>query len=329
MQLDLPIFPQLANCKNLLIAGMGGGFDIFCGLPIYFELQRRQLTGNYPHQQIHLANLSFSEIAFTKSSRLQNADAIADDLIGVNANIKDLKCYFPELYLTHWFRQQRQQEVTIWCMPVSGVQPLLASYRKLVTKLDIDGILLIDGGVDSLMRGDETGTGTLMEDAISLAAINQLTEVPVRLMGCIGLGAERDISYAHVLENIAALAEMEGFLGSCSLIKQMPAYQAYEEAVLYTQSQRYQDPSVINSSIVSAVQGHYGNYHLTDKTKGSQLWISPLMSMYWFFDLSTVVKRHLFLRYILWTNTFWDAMVVWHGILQSQTKRPHERIPLT
>lgn len=154
------------------------------------------------------------------------------------------------------------------------------------------------------MRGDETGTGTLMEDAISLAAINQLTEVPVRLMGCIGLGAERDISYAHVLENIAALAEMEGFLGSCSLLKQMPAYQAYEEAVLYTQSQRHQDPSVINSSIVSAVQGHYGNYHLTDKTKGSQLWISPLMSMYWFFDLPVVVKRHLFLRYILWTNTF-------------------------
>jgi hypothetical protein len=42
MQLNLPILDQLSPCRNLLIAGMGGGFDVFCGLPIYFELQRRE-----------------------------------------------------------------------------------------------------------------------------------------------------------------------------------------------------------------------------------------------------------------------------------------------
>lgn len=55
MQLNLPILEQLSACKNLLIAGMGGGFDIFCGLPIYFELQGRGQT-------VHLANFSFSLI---------------------------------------------------------------------------------------------------------------------------------------------------------------------------------------------------------------------------------------------------------------------------
>jgi len=34
MDLNLPILDQLASCKNLLIAGMGGGYDVFCGLPI-------------------------------------------------------------------------------------------------------------------------------------------------------------------------------------------------------------------------------------------------------------------------------------------------------
>ncbi len=38
MRLNLPILEQLAPCKNVLIAGMGGGFDVFCGLPLYFEL---------------------------------------------------------------------------------------------------------------------------------------------------------------------------------------------------------------------------------------------------------------------------------------------------
>jgi hypothetical protein len=51
MQLNLPILDQVSSCRSLLIAGMGGGFDLFCGLPIYFELQRRG-------QRAHLANFA-------------------------------------------------------------------------------------------------------------------------------------------------------------------------------------------------------------------------------------------------------------------------------
>jgi len=55
MDLNLPIIEQLAACQNVLIAGMGGGFDVFCGLPIYFELKHRGLV-------VHLANFSFSDV---------------------------------------------------------------------------------------------------------------------------------------------------------------------------------------------------------------------------------------------------------------------------
>ncbi len=55
MHLNLPMLDQVSSCRNLLIAGMGGGFDLFCGLPIYFELQRRG-------QRAHLANYSFSMV---------------------------------------------------------------------------------------------------------------------------------------------------------------------------------------------------------------------------------------------------------------------------
>ncbi len=316
MELNLPIFDQLAKCQNLLIAGMGGGFDIFCGLPIYFELQRRG-------QKVHLANFSFSDIvSFRGGVRL------TDTLVGVTSDYEGIIPYFPELYLAQCFDEIRGEAITIWCFHKTGVRPLLENYHILTERLSIDGILLIDGGVDSLIRGDEAGTGSLIEDAISLCVVNELTQVSTRLMGCVGFGAERGIAYAHVLENIARLTKAGGFLGACSLIPQMKVYQDYEKAVLYVQDNEFQDPSVINSSIVSAVQGHYGNYHLTEKTKGSRLWISPLMPLYWFFDLATVAQHNLYLAQFRNTDTFMDAVRAHMQYAGLVPKRPSERIPL-
>jgi len=316
MELNLPIFDQLAKCQNLLIAGMGGGFDIFCGLPIYFALQRRG-------QRVHLANFSFSDIVGFKGGI-----RLTDTLVGVTADYKGIVPYFPELYLAQWFSETRSEAITIWCFQKTGTRPLLKNYHILTEHLSIDGILLIDGGVDSLIRGDEAGKGTLIEDAISLFVVNELTQVSTRLMGCLGFGAERDITYAHIFENIARLTEVGGFWGACSLIPQMQVYQAYEEAVLYVQAKEFQDSSVINSSVISAVQGRYGNYHLTEKTAGSRLWISPLMSIYWFFDLQTVAQHNLYLPQLQNTDTFMDAVRAHMLYARLVPKRPSERIPL-
>ncbi len=87
----------------------------------------------------------------------------------------------------------------------------------------------------------------------------------------------------------------------------MPAYQAFEEAVLHVQSKPFHDPSIINASIISATRGHFGDFHLTEKTKNSTLWISPLMPLYWFFDFDVVVRRNLFLSQLQGTQTFREA----------------------
>lgn len=316
MQLNLPIFDQLAGCKNLLIAGMGGGFDIFCGLPIYFELQRRGQTA-------HLANFSFSEITM-----LRGGIHLSSSLVGVQAGQPDLLPYFPELYLSQWFAEKRAQTVTVWSFAKTGAQPLLDNYRILIEHLGIDGILLIDGGVDSLVRGDEAGTGTLIEDACSLYAVNELIQVPMRLVACLGMGAEQDMAYAHILQNIAALMAVNGFLGACALTPQMEAYQLYEEAALYTQSQPVQEASVINSSIISAVLGHYGDYHLTEKTKGGRLWISPLMALYWFFDLSAVARHNLYLPHLKGTDSFMAALHAYRNAARSFPRRYASTFPL-
>jgi hypothetical protein len=316
LHLNLPILEQLESCKNVLIAGMGGGFDLFCGLPIYFELLNRG-------QSVHLASYSFSEI-----NLIQQGVQLTDSLIGVTADSQCQLPYFPEGYLARWFQENQQQAITIWCFEKTGVRPLIENYHALIEHLNIDGILLVDGGVDSLLRGDEAQIGTVLEDAISLIAVSELKNIPVRLMACLGFGAEQEIHYAHIFENIAKLTELNAFLGTCTLHKQMDAYARYEAAVAYVQSQPRQDPSVINSSVISAIQGHYGNHHLTDKTRGSRLWISPLMSIYWFFEIAAVARRNLLFTHLRYTDTRTEA---YRGLVQARrglALRKPVKIPL-
>ena len=316
MDLNIPILTQLSRCKNLLIAGMGGGFDVFCGLPIYFELKKHGVNA-------HLANFSFSDI--------ENVDfgtRLTKTLVGVTPKAGRLFPYFPEFHLANWFKEKRNDDVTIWCFHKTGALPLTENYKILAEHLALDGILLVDGGVDSLIRGDEAELGTAIEDLTSLYAVNQLSDIKNRWLACIGFGAEQNLTHAHIFENIASLTKAGGFLGACSLTPQMESYQAYDEAVMFVQDNEFQDSSVINSSIVSAVRGNYGDYHLTEKTKRSHLWISPLMSIYWFFDFDSVVKQNQLLPEIEGTMLFRDALYRVIAKAERISRRPASKIPL-
>jgi hypothetical protein len=309
MRLNLPILESLQNCKNLLIDGIGGGFDIFCGLPFYFELKQHGIN-------IHLANYSFSAV-----EALKDGIRLSETLVGVTAETEYRSHYFPEVLLSHWLQQTQHQDTTIWCFAKTGVKTLERNYKLLIDHLSIDGILCVDGGVDSLLIGNEPQVGTWLEDTISLCAVHAFDKIP-RWLACVGYGAEEDISYSHVVENIAKLSQEDAFLGSCSLVKQMEAYQAYEKAVLYTQSQH--ESSVINSSIISAVQGNFGDYHMTDKTSGSTLKISPLMPIYWFFDFEGVAKRNLLVEDVefQWTRKYQEA---WQYALDFRQRIPRRK----
>ena len=316
MDLNLPLLNQLSNCKNLLIAGMGGGYDVFCGLPIYFELKKHGVNA-------HLANFSFSDI-----ESVDSGNRLSKTLVGITRKQERVFPYFPELHLVHWFKEKRNEDITIWCFHKTGAAPLTENYRILAEHLSLDGILLVDGGVDSLVRGDEAELGTAIEDLTTLYAVNQLSDIHNRWLACVGFGAEQNLTHAHILENIASLTKAGGFLGSCSLTPQMEVYQDYEEAVVHVQSNEFQDPSVINSSIVSAVRGQYGDYHLTEKTRRGHLWISPLMSLYWFFDFDCVIKENMLLPEIEGTLLFRDALYKVIARAERLSRRAESKIPL-
>ncbi len=53
--LHLPLFQALAPTRRVLLAGMGGGFDVFSSLPLFFGLRDAG-------KEVFLANLSFSDL---------------------------------------------------------------------------------------------------------------------------------------------------------------------------------------------------------------------------------------------------------------------------
>ena len=53
--------------------------------------------------------------------------------------------------------------------------------------------------------------------------------------------------------------------------------------------------SIVSGSIASAIEGRFGDHHRTDRTAGSRLFINPLMSLQWFFDLPRLAARVRFL----------------------------------
>ena len=60
---ELPLFRYLEGAEKILLAGAGGGFDVFSGLPLYFALKARG-------KNVSLASLSFSNLDGVDGPRL-------------------------------------------------------------------------------------------------------------------------------------------------------------------------------------------------------------------------------------------------------------------
>lgn len=214
--------------------------------------------------------------------------------------------YYPEGYLAQWFKREHNEDVTIWMFDRTGPKMLKSLYQTLVNHLEIDTLILIDGGIDSLMRGDEAGAGTLLEDTITLSAIESL-DIPTKILACLGFGAELEVCHYNALDNMQRMVKEEAFYGACALVKQMPVYQQYEQACRYVWERPSHKKSHINMRVVSATNGEFGDHHIYNDYVPQPVFVSSLMSLYWFYDAQTVVKNSFLAKVIYDEMTIEDA----------------------
>ena len=65
---------------------------------------------------------------------------------------------------------------------------------------------------------------------------------------------------------------------------------ASPDAVAYAQLHTPTRPSIVNGQIAAAIAGEFGDVRFTERTRGSELFVNPLMAMYFTVDLAGLAR---------------------------------------
>lgn len=285
--LDIEFWSRISGFDRILISGCGGGYDFLQGIPLFFALKGMG-------KSVFLGNMSFTELGnangFVVTKEKNPAQSLVCMKITAQTNLNRNDTYFPEKYLSEWFMNEFEEDIPVYAFKRRGVDKVALAYQSVCQKHDIQCIILVDGGSDSLMAGDENELGTPLEDIISIFAVKS-TKIPSFLV-CLGIGADRyhGVSDCSTFRAIAELTQKNGFLGSIALTMSMPEVRAYFDASAYVESKMPQQ-SIVGHYIKSAIIGKFGNYNTMERTKKQKLFVNPFMGQYYFFDLVTVAKR--------------------------------------
>ncbi|MFO0658372.1 MAG: DUF1152 domain-containing protein [Polyangiaceae bacterium] len=306
--------------RRVLIAGAGGGFDIIAGMPVALAIERK---GHH----VELANLTWSSMA-----SVDNKQQLAEGLWRIDASSNGGE-YFPEGALAKW-RKQHGANDRVYCLQQCGGRPLRAIYRALVDETQADTIVLVDGGVDSLLRGDEHSLGTPTADALSIAAALDC-DVPGMFLATLAFGAERHDRIAHIeaLERMANLTAEGAFLGSESIVSTGSA--GSEFGKLFASCADFvQDAhppyknSIVVSTMQSALRGDFGERSVNARTEQTPIWVSPLAAMAFYFDLRAVGAAKPYLAALRDTDHLLQASAIIEAFWGAAPARPFTNIPI-
>jgi hypothetical protein len=154
-------------------------------------------------------------------------------------------------------------------------------------------------------------------------------DVRTRLVICLGFGIDafHGICHAHFLENVAALERDGAYLGAVSLSRSSKEGQAFLDAVAFAQENAPDKPSIFNGSVAAALRGEFGDVQFTERTNGNELFINPLMAIYFAFDLPGLAQKSLYLSRLENTESISEVGAIIEAFRHRVTPRPRRIIP--
>jgi Protein of unknown function (DUF1152) len=215
----LPAFARRLSdpsIRTVLLCGCGGGFDFVHSLALYPELVRLG-------KAVVLGSYSFGDprrIGGDAPVVFEEAGAVVKRVTA--ASVPD-PYYGPEVhacsFLDGRYPGSSPHSAYAYYARAFTVPLLRRLYGQLVREHAVDAAVLVDGGSDSLMAGDEEGLGDPIEDAVSVAAVASLGGLRLKALISVGLGADRynQVSDAASLRAVAELTRAGGFLGALGL----------------------------------------------------------------------------------------------------------------
>eukprot|EP01064_Diplonema_japonicum_P038475 TRINITY_DN9352_c0_g1_i1.p1 TRINITY_DN9352_c0_g1~~TRINITY_DN9352_c0_g1_i1.p1 ORF type:complete len:552 (+),score=58.75 TRINITY_DN9352_c0_g1_i1:97-1656(+) len=169
---------QLAvpETKNVIIIGCGGGFDFVQAMLLYPELKKMG-------KNITIVSNSFTDIgAFHADDApiVWESDETHVKTITAKSQHPSPK-YLPEVHLCTFLDSTYPEEAPhslYGCNATKWSVPGLTSFLQYIcSERKIGAVVTLDGGADSLLRGDEGALGHPIEDTVTVGAVAALGDV--------------------------------------------------------------------------------------------------------------------------------------------------------
>eukprot|EP00755_Sulcionema_specki_P032230 Sspe_Gene.98306::Locus_71745_Transcript_1_1_Confidence_1.000_Length_1452::g.98306::m.98306 len=159
--------------KCVALVGCGGGFDFIQAMLLYPELRRMG-------KQVIIVSNSFTDVTGfvpdTAPIVWENGGAMVKRVTATSMHIS--RNYMPEVHLCSFLDSQVPDEAPNfvyacnarrWCIP-----SMTAFLMWLCSEHQCGAVVTVDGGTDSLMRGDEGCLGHPIEDVVTVASLAAL-----------------------------------------------------------------------------------------------------------------------------------------------------------
>ena len=214
-------------------------------------------------------------------------------------SVKTIKGFHPELSLSIALLKRGIAQ-SIYCInKTSSMDELRDIYDYIVKTHAIEAVLLADGGYDSLLSGTEEELGTPVEDMMTLSSVHSIVKryrLPA-FISSLGLHLEHEIREKDMFSAITQLAASGGLLECIYLNQDQPNVREYMNIVMECQPEY----TIINSQIVAALEGHYGNYYhpaIRHRVGSIPTNINYLTHVLHIFSLEHVVKNNKYIHLI-------------------------------
>lgn len=267
--------------KNIIIAGCGGGCDIFGGIPLYLSLKKH--------------NIILTNLSFTKKSLLDTCEShvekITDTMYVVDAQKTNFSYkYFPEYYLS----RELNTKVYILLQKCT-INDLKTNYEIIMNIYkNIYHIYLVDGGCDVLLSGKETELASPVEDMMHLKAISCLN-IENKYVCAIGMNIDvgHGVIEDELIDRLKYLEETNVLLDKYVWIKTNEYVKQYYNII----NNVIKDTSIVHCLICACLNGFVGHYVppiLKSRISESLVFLSELTRTFCIFDLEKLIKTILY-----------------------------------
>lgn len=268
-------FEDLAKkAKIALVIGIGGGGDIVGAIP----------TANYLNSfgvKTMLGGLTWERMPIDpqpgprKIEEIINFEPISETVIFANSLTRTKSGV--------QFAASRAAELlsqkTILIDINQGVQGVVNGLNKAAEKLNLDLIVGVDVGGDSIARGIESTLKSPIADSTMVSALAQL-KVPT-ILGVIGLGCDGELTNQELLNNIAHIIEVKGYLGAHGLDQfDLPLLEKLVKNI----------PTEVSALVVEAARGKVGRFEIRSGTRSVDL--TPIAVITFYFNPKVIFERH-------------------------------------